>query len=127
MKKKSENNVCIFFIIFSFKSILVVLHLQNVYLLLLLFFLSCLTSFSFGFSLGSHLLSKFSFMNKFGLKFFILDALQSIKIFSVKLIKFTFNPLDSPFNLRNNHKFQGIDSTVCNFNDSFDCDELGLE
>lgn len=68
----------------------------------------------------------FSCFNFFGFFLDILDALQSVEIFSIELIKLTFNPLDGPFNLRDDDEFKSIDSSVSDLDDSVNSNVLCL-
>ena len=95
--------------------------IEDILLLLLLLVLRCIALFL------SLSLSLFLLFNVLGLLLLVLHALQSVKVLSIEFVQLTLDPLNSTINLWDNDKLKSIYSTVCNLNNSLNCNVLGLK
>lgn len=80
-------------------------------------------SFGSGFSSEISLSQCLSFI----LLLLICNTFKSEEIFTTLLIKFLLDISDSEFDSGDNHILKGIHTTICDFNNLIQCDELSLK
>merc|ERR1711957_15070 len=111
-KSDSEDQLVFIFVI-KF-----ILHSQNVTSNIFLFFFTSSCPY-FGGNFDRLLFFKYGLL--------ILYALQSIEIFSFNFIKLTLDPLNGPFDFRDDDKLKSVYSSVRDLDYTLDSYELGLE